>query len=336
MVVSQFQDGTLTERHLSREMLGVVEATAIAAARTMGNGDEVEVDRAARTAMHECLEQITMEGEIVIGETKLPEIPGLKSGETVGQGSPPSISRTDIALNAVEGAKLVAKGLPNAISCIALSSSGGLFKAPECYMRKLIVGPLAKGKVDINAPVRYNLSIIAMSLERNIEDITVVILDRPRHDELIAQVRDCGARIKLIADGDVMPAITTCLSGAGIHAVMGIGGAPQGVLAAAAVKCLGGEIQTQLCWFDDEQRKTVEAFGIDADPDNVYLMDDLVPGDEIVFAASGVTHGDTLKGVRYFGSGARTHSIVMTLKSGLIRFVDTVHLHADNRGPVKI
>ena len=339
MVVSSFQDGTLAERYLSRELLGVVEATAISAARHMGNGDRQQVEAAAVNAMNDCLERVSMDGDIVIGETRPDDdLPLLKVGDTVGQGyqGQAALNRLDIALDAVEGASLVAKGLPNAISCIALSTAGGLFRAPQTYMRKLIVGPLAKGKVDINAPVRYNLSIIAMSLERNIEDITVVILDRPRHEELVHEVRDSGARIKLISDGDVMPAITTCLSGAGIHAVMGTGGAPQGVLAAAAVKCLGGEIQTQLCWFSDEQRQAIEALGIEADPDEVYLMDDLVPGDEIVFAASGITPGDTLKGVRYFGAGARTHSIVMTYKSGLIRFVDTVHLNENRRGPVKI
>lgn len=333
MVVSSFQDGMVAERFLSREMLGIVEATASAAARHMGNGDSHEVEKEALTTMNECLSKVAMNGSVVIGESKLDDVLHLRVGDHVGMGGDQPV---DIALDAVEGANLVAKGLHNAVSCIALTSAGGMFKAPNAYMRKLIVGPFAKGKVDINAPVRYNLSIIAMSLERNVEDITVVILDRPRHADLIKEVRDCGARIKLITDGDVMPAITTCLSGSGLHAVMGIGGAPQGVLAAAAVKCLGGEIQTQLCWFDDQQRASIEATGLNPDPDEVYLMDDMVPAEEIVFAATGITNGDTLQGVRFFGSGARTHSIVMTYKSGIIRFVDTVHLNENRRGPIKI
>lgn len=327
-------DGVSAERFLSREILGVVESAAVAAARFMGTGDRNAVDQAAVTAMREHLSSIPMNGTIVIGEGERDEAPMLFIGEKVGRGSA-ELPEMDIAVDPVEGTNLVANGLPNAISTLALSSKGGLFHAPDTYMRKLIVGPSSKGKVDINAPVKYNLSIIAMSLERKIEDITVVILDRPRHEQLIREVRECGARIKLITDGDVMPAITSALQGSGIHAVMGIGGAPEGVLAAAAVKCLGGEIQAQICWRNDEERERGEAMGIDPTGEQVYLTDDLVPGEEIVFAASGITTGDTLTGVRYFGSGSRTHSIVMAYKSGIVRFIDTIHMNPERRGPVK-
>ncbi len=327
-------DGVSAERFLSREILGVVEAAAIEAARHMGMGDRHAVDNAATESMREHLGKIPMNGTIVIGEGERDEAPMLYIGEKVGRGSA-EMPEMDIAVDPVEGTNLVANGLPNAIATLALSAKGGLFHAPDTYMRKLIVGPSAKGKVDINAPVKYNLSIIAMSLERNIEDITVVILDRPRHEELIREVRECGARIKLITDGDVMPAITAALSGSGIHAVMGIGGAPEGVLAAAAIKCLGGEIQAQLKWRSVEERERGERMGLDPSEERVYTTEDLVPGDEIVFAATGITTGDTLAGVRYFGTGIRTHSIVMAYKSGMIRFVDTIHMTGERRGPVQ-
>lgn len=327
-------DGVTAERFLSREILGVVEAAAISAGRFMGVGDRNAADNAAVEAMRDHLNKIPMNGTIVIGEGERDEAPMLFIGEKVGQGSP-EMAEMDIAVDPVEGTNLVANGLPNSIATLALSSKGGLFHAPDTYMRKLIVGPSSKGKVDINAPVKYNLSVIAMSLERNVEDLTIVILDRPRHEELINEVRQCGARIKLITDGDVMPAITAALSGSGIHAVMGIGGAPEGVLAAAAVKCLGGEIQAQIRWRNDHERERGIAMGIDPSEDKVYLTEDLVPGDELVFAATGVTDGDTLQGVRYFGYGTRTHSIVMSYKSGMVRFVDTIHMTSDRRGPVR-
>lgn len=327
-------DNVSAERFLSREILNVVEAAAIAAGRFMGKGDPIAVDAAATESMREQLNRIPMQGRVVIGEGEQDEAPMLFIGEEVGQADP-GAPEMDIAVDPVEGTNLVASGLPNAITTLALSSRGGLFHAPDTSMRKLIVGPSAKGKVDINAPVQYNLNIIAISLERKIEEITVVILDRPRHHELIEEVRTAGARIKLISDGDVMPAITSSLSGSGIHAVMGTGGAPEGVLAAAAVKCLGGEIQAQIRWRNDEERIRGEAMGIDPSEDRVYQTEDLVPGDEIVFAASGVTTGDTLTGVRYFGTGARTHSVVMTYKSGIVRFVDTIHMNPHHRGPIK-
>jgi len=327
-------DGSV-ERFLSRELLGVVEATAIAAGRFMGVGNKHAADQAAENAMRENLNKVPVRGVVVNGEAYCAEGAKLCIGETVGSGGA-DIPEVDIAVDPVEGTNLVANGLPNAIATLAIARKGGLLHAPDTYMEKLIVGPLAKGKVDINAPVKYNLSVIAMSLERNIEDITVVILDRPRHKELIQEVRECGARIKLILDGDVMPAITSALSGSGIDAVMGIGGAPEGVLVAAAVKCLGGEIQAQFRWKTESDREKAEAMGLDTTPEQVYLTDDLVPGDEIVFAATGITTGDTLHGVRYFGTGARTHSIVMTYKTGIIRFVDTVHLSGGRRGPIQV
>jgi len=332
---TRLPDDVSVERFLSREVLGVVETAAIAAARFMGMGNGKDVDRAASDTMREHLGRIPMKGTVVIGEGERDEAPMLYIGEKVGSPDSDDLPEMDIAVDPVEGTNLVANGLPNAIATLAISQKGGLFHAPDTYMRKLIVGPSAKGKVDILAPVRYNLSIIAMSLERDIEDITVVILDRTRHQELIQEVRECGARIKLVTDGDVMPAITASLSGSGIHAVMGIGGAPEGVLAAAAVKCLGGEIQAQFKWRSAEERERAQDMGLDTDEEVVYSTDDLVPGDEIVFAATGITTGDTLTGVRYFGTGARTHSVVMTYKSGVIRFVDTIHRSSVRRGPVK-
>lgn len=334
-MLNKASDGATAERFLSRELLGVVEVAAIAAARYMGRGARNTVDDAAVQAMREAMSRVAMNGTIVIGEGERDEAPMLFIGEKVGS-SEPGLPEVDIAVDPVEGTNLVANGLPNSIATLALSNKGGLFNAPDTYMNKLVVGPSARGKVDINAPVKYNLSVIAMSLERRMEDITVVILDRPRHEELIREVRECGARIKLITDGDVMPAITSCLSGSGIHAVMGIGGAPEGVLAAAAIKCLGGEIQAQIRWRHEEEKKRGEAMGIDSREDKVYLTEDLVPGDQIVFAATGITTGDTLNGVRYFGSGMRTHSLLMTYRSGIVRFVDTIHQAEDRRGPIKI
>jgi fructose-1,6-bisphosphatase II len=327
-------DGMLAERILSREILGVVEATAIAAGRYMGLGDPVAADKAAMQTMCEHLNKMPMQAKIVIGEGEQFDTPYLHIGQMVGQ-PVEGMPLMDIAVDAIEGRKLVAKGLPNSISTLVLSSQHGLLHAPKCYMDKLIVGPSSKGKVDINAPVKYNLNVLAMSLARNPEDLTIVILDRPRHQDLIEEVRSAGARIKLISDGDVMPAITAALLGSGIHAVMGIGGAPEGVLAAAAVKCLGGEIQAQFKFESDEERQRAIDKGLDVSPDKVYLTDDLVPGEEIVFAATGITTGDTLAGVRFFGTGARTQSIIMTHQSGVVRFIDSVHMSGSTRGPVQ-
>ncbi|MBY0403942.1 MAG: class II fructose-bisphosphatase [Cyanobacteria bacterium] len=323
------------ERSLSREMLGVVESAALAAARLMGTGERSEADQAAVTAMRTAFNDIPINGTIVIGEGERDEAPMLYIGEKVGMGTA-HMPAIDIAVDPLEGTNLVAHGLPGAVATLALSTQGGLFHAPDTYMDKLVVGPSSKGKVDIKAPVKYNLSVIAMSLSRSIEDLTVVILDRPRHKTLINEVRSAGARIRLISDGDMMPAISSALHGTGIHAVMGTGGAPEAVLTAAAVKCLGGEIQSRICWRNDEEKRRATEMGIDLSEEKVYFTDDLAPGEEIVFAACGITTGDILKGVSYFGTGARTHSLIMTYQSGLVRFVDSIHVNRDNRGALQL
>jgi fructose-1,6-bisphosphatase II len=325
-----------SERALSREVLGIVEAAALAAGRLMGVGKKDAADEAAVTAMRRYLSDVPVNGTIVIGEGERDEAPMLYIGEKVGL-CQPGMPEVDIAVDPLEGTNLVAHGLPGAVATLALAPKGGLFHAPDTYMDKLVVGPDAKGKVDINAPVKYNLGILAMSLQRDIQDLTIVILDRPRHEQLIRDVREAGARIKLISDGDLMPAVSAALIGSGIHAVMGIGGAPEAVLTAAAVKCLGGEIQARLCWRNEEEKKRASRMGLpDISEEKVHFTDDLAPSDELVFAACGITNGDTLKGVNYFGSGARTHSLIMAYKSGLVRFVDTIHLNEERRGRVKL
>lgn len=323
------------ERSLSREMLGVVEVAALAAGRLMGRGDRKQADQAAVTAMRQAFNHVPINGTIVIGEGERDEAPMLYIGEKVGA-AVPGMPEIDIAVDPLEGTNLVAHGLPGAVATLALSTKGGLFHAPDTYMDKLVVGPSCKGKVDINAPVKYNLSVIAMSLSRAIEDLTVVILDRPRHTELINEVRSAGARIKLISDGDMMPAISSAIHGAGVHAVMGTGGAPEAVLTAAAVKCLGGEIQSRIRWRHDEEKRRAVEMGIDLSEEKVYFTDELAPGEEIVFAACGITTGDILKGVSYFGTGARTHSLIMTYQSGLVRFIDSIHVNRDNRGAIQL
>ncbi|MDX2084873.1 MAG: class II fructose-bisphosphatase [Candidatus Melainabacteria bacterium] len=325
------------ERALSREVLGVVEQAALAAGRFMGRGERDQADLAAVQAMRQALGQIPINGTIVIGEGERDEAPMLYIGEHVGTGvDQVNLPAMDIAVDPLEGTNLVANGLPGAVATLAISTQGGLFHAPDTYMDKLVVGPSARGKVDINAPVKYNLHMVAMCLERQIEDLTVVILDRPRHQTLIQEVRDTGARIRLVTDGDMMPAISAALEGTGVHAVMGIGGAPEAVLSAAAIKCLGGEIQARLCWRHAEEKQRAAAMGIDLSESKVYFTQDLAPGNDIVFAACGITHGDILQGVRYFGTGSRTHSLLLTHQAGLIRFVDSVHVNRENRGPIQL
>jgi len=310
------------ERARILDFIRVTEAAALAAAHHMGQGDNEAADRAAVEAMRKAMAQLDLHGVIVIGEGERDEAPMLYIGETVGGGGPQEV---DIAVDPLEGTNLVAKGLPNAISVLAVTERGGLLGAPDIYMDKLIVGPTSAGKVDIRRPVEENLAAMAAALNRSIGDLTITILDRPRHAELIARVRGAGARIKLITDGDVSAAIAAVVRGTGMHAVMGIGGAPEGVLAAAAIRCLGGEMQGRFWFRNDEERKRVRSMGI-ADPDRVFDTMDLVPGESVIFVATGITDGDLFRGVRFFGGGARTHSLVMTRQSGEIRFVDGIHL----------
>ena len=324
------------EQLLALEMIRVTEAAAIDSARFMGRGARDEADAAATEAMRRTMEEIEFDGRIVIGEGERDEAPMLYIGERVGRSS---VGRTDvpaidIAVDPLEGTNLVAHGQAGAITVLAASESGGLTHAPDTYMEKLCVGPVVAGKVDIRESPSENLGRIAEALGRRIGDITVVILERPRHDDLIAEVRAAGARIKLIGDGDLSAAISCAVSGTGVHAVMGIGGAPEGVITAAALRCLGGEIQARFRYRSPEERERGARMG-HGDEDRVYLTDDLAPGDNIVFAATGVTAGDLLTGVKFFGGGARTHSLVMAYQTKQVRFVDTVHMF-DRDSPPRV
>ncbi len=313
---------TSIEAHLALEFVRVTEEGAIAAARTMGQGSSDGSDDAAVKAMRAALQEIVMDGTVVIGEGERDEAPMLYIGEQLGSNGGPAV---DIAVDPLEGTNLVARGLNNAIAVIAASERGGLLHAPDIYMEKLIVGPPAAGKVNLDFPVLANLQIIAEALQRRVQDLTVVILDRDRHKELIEEVRGAGARIRLIADGDVTAAVACAISGTGVHAVMGIGGAPEGVLAAAALRCLGGGMVGRFWYRNDEERERVRSMGI-ADPDRVFNIEELASGEQIVFVATAVTDGDMLRGVRFFGGGVRTHTLVMTGQRLLVRFVDSTHI----------
>ncbi len=313
-------------RDLSLEFLRVVEQAAVASAHTMGFGDRHGADQAATEAMRTELGEVPIRGRIVIGEGERDEAPMLFIGEQVGrtEGEDDDFPPVDIAVDPLEGTNLCATGLPNALAVLAASEPGGLLHAPDIYMDKLVVGPSCKGAVELDAPAKDNLKAIAKRLDRDIEDLVVVVLDRPRHEQLIKDIRAAGARIRLISDGDVAPAIAAAVVGAGVHAVMGIGGAPEGVLAAAALRCLNGEMQGRLVITKPEHRERLEKMGI-SDLKKVYFTHDLAPGENIVFACTGVTNGDLLRGVRFFGEGARTHSLLMTLQPHNVRFVDAVH-----------
>ncbi|HEY0080153.1 MAG TPA: class II fructose-bisphosphatase [Pyrinomonadaceae bacterium] len=332
----------LKTEHISLDFLRVCEAAAIASARTMGQGDRKYSDHVAVEAMRQVMDTVPMRGRIVIGEGERDEAPMLYIGEEVGagfrDGGDPDDPEVDIAVDPLEGTNLCALGANNAISVLAASERGGLLNAPDIYMDKIVVGPSSRGAIDIDAPVKDNLKNIARRLGRDVEDLTVIVLDRSRHKQLIQDVRAAGARIRLISDGDLSAGISAAVAGTNIHALMGIGGAPEGVLTAAALKCLNGEIQARLC-FDpeklgvdkdkvpqhDEVICRLKEMGIN-DPDKIYDTNDLAPGKKIIFAATGVTDGALLKGVRFFGAGKRTHSLIMTTESRHIRFIDTVHV----------
>jgi fructose-1,6-bisphosphatase II len=316
------------------DAIRATEAGAIAAARLMGRGDRDGADQAAVTAMRKAMDDSDISGTIVIGEGERDEAPMLFIGEQVG--NPDAATLVDIAVDPLEGTNLVATGSPNATAVLAAAEPGGLMHAPDTYLEKLIVGPMVAGHVNINDPVSQTLGTIAERLSRNVWDLTIVILDRPRHERLIAEVRAAGARIKLISDGDLTAAISVAVSGTGVHAVMGTGGAPEGVLSAAALKCLGGEIQAKFRWRSDEERERARTMGVDVDDtERIYSTDDLASGKNVVFAATGVTDGELLRGVRFFGGGARTHSLMLSAAGGLVRFIDTVHMW-DPGNPPKV
>ncbi len=329
------------EHDLLYDFLRVVEAAAIAAARTMGQGDRKYSDQVAVEKMRAVMDTIPMDGTVVIGEGERDEAPMLYIGERLGlgahDGNPHGYPEVDIAVDPLEGTNLCAMGAPNAIAVLAAAERGGLINAPDIYMNKIVVGPAAKGAVDIDAPVKDNLKTIARRLNRDVSDLVVIVLDRPRHKKLIAEIRQAGARIKLISDGDLSAGISAAVGGSGVHALMGIGGAPEGVLTAAAMRCLNGEIQArfvlkqQLEQQEDRDKipdgvvERMKAMGI-KDPKKVYDTNDLAPGKKIIFAACGVTDGTILRGVRFFGTGKRTQSLVMTTETRHVRFIDTVHV----------
>ncbi len=314
------------ERALVLDTVRVTEQAAIAASRVSGMGDSDLVDQAGVDAMRKVLNELDIDGEIVIGEGERDEAPMLFIGEKVGLNTERAW-KVEIAVDPVEGTDIAARMINNAVAVIAIAEKGGLFHAPDTYMEKLIVGPPAAGKVDITWPVAANLRSVAMSIERKVRDLTVVILDRERHKGLIQEVRDAGARVKLIGDGDVIAAISAAVRGTNVHAVMGTGGAPEGVLAAAALKCLGGEIQGRFVPRNPDEEKRLKAMG--ANTEKIYFTNDLAPGKNIVFSATGITNGDLLQGVKFFKDGARTHTVAMGYKSKVIRFSDTIHLLSD-------
>jgi fructose-1,6-bisphosphatase II len=323
------------EQLLALEMVRVTEAAAIASSRFMGRGEKDKADHAAVEAMRRTMDEIEFAGTIVIGEGERDEAPMLFIGEEVGQrhgGDRRSVPEIDIAVDPLEGTNLVAYGQANAITVLAASEKGGLLNAPDTYLDKLCVGPIVAGKVDIRESPTENIGRIAEALGRRINDITVVILERPRHEALIEEVREAGARIKLISDGDLSAAISCAVSGTGVHAVMGLGGAPEGVLTAAALRCLGGEIQARFRYRSPEEKARGAAMG-HGDEDRVYTTEELASGENLVFAATGVTGGDLLQGVRFFGGGARTHSLIMAYQTKQVRFVDTVHMFDRDRPP---
>ncbi|MDN5292949.1 MAG: fructose,6-bisphosphatase [Eubacteriales bacterium] len=308
------------ERELTLEFVRVTEAAALAAARWMGRGDKNAADGAAVSAMRAVFDTVAIDGVVVIGEGEMDEAPMLYIGEKLGCGKEP----VDIAVDPVEGTNNVAKGLPNSIAVVAVAERGGLLNAPDMYMDKIAVGPKAAGCIDITAPVKENLKNVAKALKKDVSDLTVVILDRPRHEKIIRECREAGARIKLIPDGDVAPAVAAAIEGTGVDMLLGIGGAPEGVLAAAALKCLGGDMQARLWPEDEEDIERARKLGI-TDINKVLTLDDLVKSDDVIFAATGITDGDMLKGVRFFGNGARTHSLVMRSRTGTVRFIDATH-----------
>ncbi|HEX6802368.1 MAG TPA: class II fructose-bisphosphatase [Terriglobales bacterium] len=319
--------GENIESDLAPKFIRVVENAAVACARTMGRGERELSDKVAVESMRRTMDSIPMHGSIVIGEGERDEAPMLYIGEKVGAEFPDGmeVPEVDIAVDPLEGTNLCATGSAGAITVLAASEAGGLLHAPDCYMEKIVVGPSCKGLVDLDAPVAENLKNIARGMERSVQDLAVVVLDRPRHEKLIADIRAAGARIRLISDGDLSAGIAAAVIGTGVHAVMGTGGAPEGVITAAAIRCLNGYMLGRLVVNKPELEERIARMGI-RDKDKIYRAEDLAPGNQLIFAATGVTDGALLKGVRFFGEGTRTSSIVLTLMTGKVRFIDSIHL----------
>ncbi len=319
----RFEYSKTKERNLAMELVRVTEAAALSAGRWMGKGNKELVDQSAVDAMRNALEGVDMSGIVVIGEGEKDEAPMLYTGEQVGNGNPPEV---DVAVDPVDGTRLLSLGLPGALAVVATAERGTMYAAPPgvFYMEKIAVGPAMRNVIDINAPIGVNLDRIARVRDAHVDDLTVVILDRPRHHEMIRQIREVGARIRLITDGDISAAIQASMEDyTGVDALVGIGGAPEAVLAAAALKCIGGEIQCKIWPRNEEEREKFKADGIDVD--RVYRTEDLVRGNDVSFAATGITSGELLNGVQYFGWGARTSSLMMRSHSGTVRYIQARH-----------
>jgi fructose-1,6-bisphosphatase II len=321
------------DRHVGLDLVRVTEAAALACARFMGRGDGHAADQAAVTAMRRAFDNVDIRGTVVIGEGERDEAPMLYIGERVGSGYGPEV---DIALDPLECTNSVAYGRDNALAVIALAQRGHFLHAPDTYMEKIAVGSKAAGAIDLSRSIEENLEAIAAAKGYGLEDLTVVVLDRPRHEELIQRIRKVGSRIHLIPDGDVSAAMATSVESTGVDVLLGTGGAPEGVLAAAALRCLGGAMQGRLLFRSDEERERARKMGI-TDPDRVYTETDLARGDSIIFATTGVTDGDMLDGVRFSGTGADTHSMVMRAATGTVRILRTSHRFTKPDGrPVNI
>jgi fructose-1,6-bisphosphatase II len=315
------ESGEPIERNIAMDLVRVTESASMAAARYMGRGDKNLVDGVAVKAMRNVLGSVPMDGVVVIGEGEKDEAPMLYIGEKIGDGSELEV---DIAVDPIDGTTSVARGLPGAISVVALSARGTMHCPRHfVYMDKIVTGPEAKDCIDINAPVAENLKNIAAAKKKNISEITVVVLDRPRHEKLLDDIRSAGARVKLISDGDVSASLEAALPDREVDVLMGIGGTPEGVLSAAAIHCIGGGIQCKAWPRSEEEREAAAAGGDDVD--KVYGIDDLIDSEDVFFAATGVSSGDLLKGVRYFSGGALTQSIAMRGRSGTIRWIDSRH-----------
>jgi fructose-1,6-bisphosphatase class II len=313
------------DRNFALEFVRVTEAAALESSRWMGRGDEKQADHAAVEAMRSMMNSIQFDGTVVIGEGERDEAPMLFIGEKVGRGGGP---RLDLALDPLEGTTICAKGGSNSLSVIAIAEEGKFLHAPDTYMQKIAVGPEAKGAIDLRATPTQNLKNIAQAKKCNVEDLTVIILDRPRHSDLVAEVRTSGARIWLIGDGDVSAAIATCKRDSGVDVLMGTGGAPEGVIAAAALRCMGGDFQGQLVFRNEDEKSRARKMGI-TEFDRIYGIHELASGN-VMFCATGVTQGTFLNGVRYFSGGARTHSVVMRSETGTVRFIEAEH-HFDRK-----
>ncbi|KXZ40545.1 fructose-1,6-bisphosphatase II [Alkalithermobacter thermoalcaliphilus JW-YL-7 = DSM 7308] len=311
------------DRNLALDLVRVTEAAALSAARYLGRGDKNIADAAAVDSMRRMFDTIDMDGVVVIGEGEMDEAPMLYIGEKIGNKTQSAI-KVDIAVDPLDGTNCVAKGLPNSIAVVALAPRGHLLNAPDMYMEKIAVGPKARGHISLDFPLKANLSILSRALDKSFDDLTVTILDRPRHECLIKECRDAGVRIKLFTDGDISAAMATCFEHSGVDMMIGIGGAPEGVLAAAAIKCMGGDFQGRLAPQNDQEKKRCIDMGLDYN--KLLTLDDLVKGDEVYFAATGVSDGDFLKGVVYKPNKiAITDSLVMRSETGTIRFIKAIH-----------